>query len=149
LNAAQQDEIYRFLISVVENPAQYNGSSEMRGSSQFRAFLNRVILSLCCVSSFAVGGLQVYVDMALRKVHMLLQPNPSDIDVNCALIGLEMLVLLPTEIDSLDIGEASRTELEEQLVKCTTPVMEKIELVSTAQPAARHVVVGIINAMRS
>ena len=46
LNAAQQDEIYRFLISVVENPAQYNASSEVRGSSQFRAFLNRVILSL-------------------------------------------------------------------------------------------------------
>ena len=151
LNAAQQEEIYRFLISVVENPSQYNCSTNLRGSSQFRAFLNRVLLSLCCVSSFAVGGLHVYVDMALRKVHTLLQPNPSDLDINCALIGLEMLVLLPTEIDSLDIGEASRSELEDQLVKCAAPVIEKIEQVCTNDNSGvnRHVVVGIINAMRS
>ena len=151
LSASQQDEIYRFLISVVENPSQYNGSTDLRSSPQFRAFLNRIILSLSCISSYAAEGLQVYMDMALRKVHMLFTPNPSDLDVNCALIGLEMLVLLPTEIDSLDIGESNRLELEEQLVKYAAPVMEKIEGLCSLENAGnnQHVVVGMINTMRA
>ena len=156
LNSAQQDEIYRFLINVVENFGQYNSATtNLKGSNEYQAFLGRVILSLCCVCSFAKDGLAIFIDIAFRKINSLLLANPSEADVVSSMVGLEMMHLLPTEVDAMDIGASPRGELESQLVKCSPIFMEKVDQISSALVAnfssqySRDIHVGIIKAIRS
>lgn len=160
LNATQQDEIYRFLINVVENLGQYNsataGTGNLKGSNEYQAFVGRAILSLCCVCSFATDGLAVFMDIAFRKINLLLIANPSEADVMSAMVGLEMLHLLPTEVDAMDIGASTRGELEDQLVKFSPLVLKKVDQISISALVAnlsnqysRDLHIAIIKAMRS
>jgi hypothetical protein len=155
LSSSQQDDIYRILINIVENLGQYNTATTLngsaRGSNEYHAFVGRILLSLCSVCLFANEGLRVFLDIAFRKVNLLLSngmggmmghdnnPNPSDSDCVNALYGLEMLNLLPTEVDSMDVGATTREQLESQLVKCSPMVMETVDRVSACSVIAEQV----------
>ena len=161
LNSTQQDEIYRFLINVVENLGQYTsataGTGNLKGSNEHQAFVGRAILSLCCVCSFAKDGLAVFMDIAFRKIDLLLIANPSEANVTNAMVGLEMLHLLPTEVDAMDIGASTRGELEGQLVSISPLVLEKVDQISISSTLvadmsnqySRDLHISIIKSMRS
>ena len=123
-----------FFYQCSENLGQYNsataGTGNLKGSNEYQAFVGRAILSLCCVCSFATDGLAVFMDIAFRKINLLLIANPSEADVMSAMVGLEMLHLLPTEVDAMDIGASTRGELEDQLVKFSPLVLKKVDQIS-------------------
>ena len=125
LPGEQRDSLFRMLMSVIDEA----GLASSSPSSSRRQFLNRVMLSLSCVSAYAPGGLQLYIHAALHK----LDPTSGEtMSASSVLLALEMLTVLPPEVEALDISHAFRLDLQAHLLEASSAVMAAMDGVASS-----------------
>lgn len=140
LPGEQRDSLFRVLMSVIDE-AGSQGVSAPR-----RQFLNRVMLSLSCVCAYAPGGLQLYIRAALRRLDL----TSGEASAASVLLALEMLTVLPPEVEALDIFHAFLLDLQAHLFEASSAVMVAMDGVASSIAAFDDSVkVSTVKALRS
>ena len=112
LNEAQQQEIFVYLLEYITQASVNAGDNKI--------FLDRVLLCLSCVCCRSNGGVSSFVNTALDKI------NTTPMDYSQILSGLNMLCVLPSEAELLDVGRTLRVNLQSELLQSGTAVLSKI-----------------------
>lgn len=159
LNSEQRDNLFLFLMGVVSSLT--GAASEVNNmlTGDRKMFVSRVILSLACVCTRAPGGIASYLQTAFGLVDLTALPNASSTSTSTStsflttgspllalsriLLGLDMLTVLPAEIEALDVSRQMRTELEDQLLQASGRVL------ALADALASSCVVGLTQLAQS
>jgi hypothetical protein len=144
INDEQKDGLMRVLLGVLDRIGPHNQDSELLLTTQ-RSFLNRIILSLACVCSrIPKTGIQLFVQQALAKIRPSSPPSLN-------LLGLEMLAILPTEVEDLDVARLCQEDLKSQLAQSSEAVLKSIDVLADHSSTAseNQLRLGSLKVLRS
>ena len=125
LGVEQKESLFRVLMAVLDNAATLVGGGYV--SATLRQFFTRIMLSFSCVCAYAPGGIQLYIQTALRKLDLSTGTNAAMV-----LLALEMLTVLPPEVEALDVSHSFRLDLQARLLEVSDSVMATIDYIARA-----------------
>ena len=122
LAAQEREQLTAFLQNLILK--HITVTEEAKGGSE--AILSRLILCFVCCGALTPQGLLSYTSLALS----LLQSEEGDsMKGRKEGVGLEMLAVLPEEVEALDLSRPARLELQQQLASVCVSVLTAIESV--------------------
>lgn len=138
LKTSQQDDLFRLLM---DSLLATSTSGIIAVGSQ-KIFINRIILALACICTRASGGINMFVKTAFEMIDSSFQ-SPS------VILAIEMLTILPSEVESSDVIKSMREELDDSLLTIVPQILGISDAICNISPTNRDLSLMVMKLLRA